>query len=127
MYKNILIMVNKKPIWGCFLVAVRMFKSLKNQEYKLAKVRTEDKKVRTEGKKVRTENIIMNSSYSLNVKNNMDKIYIALSNTIFSPKDLIELLDISPNTATKYISKFKELDLLEKVEGIGQSKFKFKE
>ena len=57
----------------------------------------------------------------------MDKIYIALSNTIFSPKDLIELLDISPNTATKYISKFKELDLLEKVEGIGQSKFKFKE
>ena len=91
------------------------------------KVRTEDKKVRTEGKKVRTENIIMNSSYSLNVKNNMDKIYIALSNTIFSPKDLIELLDISPNTATKYISKFKELDLLEKVEGIGQSKFKFKE
>ena len=100
---------------GCFLVAVRMFKSLKNQEYKLSQ------------KKVRTENIIMNSSYSLNVKNNMDKIYIALSNTIFSPKDLIELLDISPNTATKYISKFKELDLLEKVEGIGQSKFKFKE
>ena len=90
-------------------------------------MRTEDKKVRTEDKKVRTENIIMNSSYSLNVKNNMDKIYIALSNTIFSPKDLIELLDISPNTATKYISKFKELDLLEKVEGIGQSKFKFKE
>jgi len=63
-------------------------------------------KVRTEGKKVRTENIILNISYSLKVKNNMDKI---------------------PNTATKYISKFKELDLLEKVEGIGQSKYKFKE
>jgi len=50
--------------------------------------------VRTEDKKMRTENIIMNSSYSLNVKNNMDKIYIALSNTIFSPKDLIKLFDI---------------------------------
>lgn len=68
----------------------------------------------------------MNSTHPLNVKNNIDKIYIALSNTVFSPKDLIELLDIAPNTATNYINKFKELDLLEKVEGIGQSKFKFK-
>lgn len=57
----------------------------------------------------------------------MDKIYVALSNVIFSPKDIIELLEVSPNTATNYINKFKELDLIEKVEGVGQSKFRFKE
>ena len=42
------------------------------------------------------------------VKNNMDKLYISLYNTIFSPKDVIEILGVSPNTATKYINKFKD-------------------
>lgn len=51
----------------------------------------------------------------------MDKLY----NTIFSPKDVIEILGVSPNTATKYINKFKELGLLEQIKGIGQSKYKF--
>ena len=83
-------------------------------------------KLRTEGKKLRTRDKINNSSNSIRTKNNLDKIYIALSNTIFSPKDIIELLNVAPNTATSYINKLKELDLLEKVEGIGQSKFKFK-
>ena len=67
----------------------------------------------------------MNSSNSLKVKNNMDKLYIALYDTIFSPKDVIEILGVSPNTATKYINKFKELGLLEQIKGIGQSKYKF--
>ena len=75
---------------------------------------------------MRTRDKINNSSNSLKIKNNLDKIYIALSNTIFSPKDIVELLNVAPNTATNYINKLKELDLLEKVEGIGQSKFKFK-
>lgn len=69
----------------------------------------------------------MNSINPSNVKNNMDKIYMALKNTIFSPKDILELLEVSPNTATNYINRFKELDILEKIEGIGQSKYKFKE
>lgn len=77
--------------------------------------------MRTENKKVRTHNIIMNSSNSLKVKNNMDKLY----NTIFSPKDVIEILGVSPNTATKYINKFRELGLLEQIKVIGQSKYKF--
>ena len=91
------------------------------------KLRTEYKKLRTESKKVRTEDLILNSSNSLNVKNNMDKIYIAFLKSIFSPKDIIELLGVAPNTATHYINKLKELGLLEKVKGIGQCKFKFKE
>ena len=82
--------------------------------------------MRTEDKKLRTRDKINNSSNSLKIKNNLDKIYIALSNSIFSPKDIIKLLNLVPNTATNYINKLKELDLLEKVEGIGQSKFKFK-
>ena len=58
--------------------------------------------------------MILNSSNSLNVKNNMGKIYIAFLESIFSPKDIIELLDVSLNTATHYINKLKESGLLEK-------------
>ena len=45
---------------------------------------------------MRTRDIIKNSTNSLKNKNNLDKIYIALSNTIFSPKDIIELLNVAP-------------------------------
>lgn len=90
------------------------------------KMRTDDVKMRTDDVKVITRNIIMNSSNPVKTKNNMDKIYLAFYNMIFSPKNIIELLGVSPNTATNYINKLKKLDLLEKVDGIGQSKYKFK-
>ena len=89
-------------------------------------MRTDDVKMRTGDVKVITRNVIMNSSNPVKVKNNMDKIYLAFYNMIFSPKNIIELLGVSPNTATNYINKLKKLDLLEKVDGIGQSKYKFK-
>ena len=73
-----------------------------------------------------TESLIINSEYNRNTKNNLDKIFIAYSNSIFSPKDIIQLLDVSKNTATSYINKFLNLNVLVKVEGIGQSKYRFK-
>ncbi len=97
------------------------------------KLRTDSKKLRTqskncelEGKKLQTQDIIFNSKYSNIIKNNMDKIYVSFSETLFSPKDIIELLNVAPNTATSYIKKLSDLGLLDRVYGIGQAKYKFK-
>lgn len=75
---------------------------------------------------MRTEDIIANTKYNDKVKNNLDKIYVGFNETIFSPKDIIESLKVAPNTATSYIKKLTDLNLLDKVCGIGQSKYKFK-
>ena len=56
----------------------------------------------------------------------MDKIYVSFSETLFSPKDIINLLKVAPNTATSYIKKLSDLGLLDRVYGIGQAKYKFK-
>lgn len=86
----------------------------------------EEKNYELKDGKVHIQNKIKNSSLSLKIKNNLDKTYLALYDIVFSPKDIINLLGVSPNTATKYINKLKELDLIEKVKGMGQSKYKFK-
>lgn len=83
-------------------------------------------KLRTEGQKLRTQMIIRNSKYSKRIKDNLDKICVAYQESIFGPKEIIELLGISPNTATSYLVKFIELGLVDKVEGAGQSKYRFK-
>ena len=70
--------------------------------------------------------VIRNSKYSKRIKDNLDKICVAYQESIFGPKEIIELLDISPNTATSYLVKFIELGLVDKVEGAGQSKYRFK-
>lgn len=69
---------------------------------------------------------INDSGYSKNVKNNLDKIYMTYSDNIFQPKDIISILNVSPNTATCYIDKLVELKLIDKIDGIGKSKYKFK-
>lgn len=46
--------------------------------------------------------------------------------SVFSAKEIIGLLNCVPNTATKYIKKLLELDLIEKVDGLGKGKYKFK-
>ncbi len=76
--------------------------------------------------KIDTSKIIKDSNFSLNTKNNLDKIFISFKDMIFSPKNIIELLNVSKNTATNYIDKLKNLNLLDKIEGLGQSKYKFK-
>lgn len=68
---------------------------------------------------------IADSSNCKNVKNNLDKIYVSLKDSIFSPKDVMSVLNVAPNTATKYIDKLKKLNLLQSVKGVGQSKYRF--
>jgi predicted HTH transcriptional regulator len=100
-----------------------------NEEYcELAgtKLRTDSQKLRTDSQKLRTEAIIRNSNHPVKTINNMDKIYTAFSETVFGPKDVIELLKVAPNTATSYIRKLLSLDVLDKIEGIGQSKYRFR-
>lgn len=59
------------------------------------------------------------------MKNNLDKIYVSLQDSIFSPKDVMSVLNVAPNTATKYIDKLKKLNLLQSVKGVGHSKYHF--
>ncbi len=70
--------------------------------------------------------MISKSGYPTKIKNNLDRIYTAFANEIFSPKDIIELLGVSQNTATNYMGRLLKLNIIIKVEGIGQSKYKFK-
>ncbi len=86
-----------------------------------------NKNLRTEGGNLRTQALISNSKYKTSTKNNLEKIYIAFHHDTFGPKDIIELLHISPNTATSYISKLSELNVLTKVAGVGQSKYRFRD
>ncbi len=90
------------------------------------KLRTESKNCELKAKKLRTAEIIRNSNYAIGVKSKLEKIYIAYSESVFSPKDIISLLKVSPNTATNYINKLQELQLIDKVKGTGQSKYIFK-
>ena len=90
------------------------------------KLGTGAKKLGTGAKKLGTESFIINSKHNKNTKNNMNKIFIAYSDSIFSPKDIMQLLGVSKNTATSYINKFLNLNVLVKIEGIGQSKYRFK-
>lgn len=45
---------------------------------------------------------------------------------LFGAKEIIQLLNCVPNTATNYIKKLLELDLIEKVQGLGKGRYKFK-
>ena len=74
----------------------------------------------------KVQSVIADSLNSINVRNNLNKIYISFYNSIFSPKDIVTLLNVAPNTATHYINKLKNLNLLDNIKGIGQSKYRFK-
>lgn len=65
--------------------------------------------------RLRTEDLISNTKYKELVKNNMNKIYVSFGKSLFSPKHIIDLLKVVPNTATNYIKKLSNLDLLDKV------------
>lgn len=95
---------------------------LKLTNFKINKVNEED----FEDDFTDSLNKIKKSEYNTRTKNNLDEIFKSLKNVIFSPKDIIELLNVSKNTATNYIDKLKELNLVDKIEGLGQSKYKFK-
>ncbi len=86
----------------------------------------ENKKPILESKNPKIQALISNSKYKTATKNNLDKIYVSFSSSVFSPKDIINLLNVSPNTATNYIEKLSELNVLDKVAGAGQSKYRFK-
>ena len=90
------------------------------------KMRVENQKLGVDRLKLRIQDKISKSSYSNSVKNNLDRIVIEFYGTVFGPRNIIELLDCSNNTATAYISKLQEIDLIEKVTGLGKSRYKFK-
>lgn len=90
------------------------------------KMRFDGKNLRSNDRKVRIESIIKNSGYKVTIKNNLNQLMLEFIDSVFSAKEIIGLLNCVPNTATKYIKKLLELDLIEKVDGLGKGKYKFK-
>ncbi len=86
---------------------------------------TPSKNANVDDRKVKIQSAISLSENSMNVKNNLDKIFVSFQDSIFSPKDIKNALKVSPNTATNYIDKLKSLGVLQSVKGIGQSKYRF--
>lgn len=69
--------------------------------------------------------LINNSKYSENVKHNLVKILDSVKDSVFSNKTITGLLNISQNSATRYINKLKdELQIIEEVRGAGHGKYK---
>lgn len=56
----------------------------------------------------------------------LDKLAMEFMDGLFGAKEIIQLLNCVPNTATNYIKKLLELDLIEKVQGLGKGRYKFK-
>lgn len=82
--------------------------------------------MRFDDRKLRIQSAIKHSDFNVTIKNNLDQIVLEFIDSVFSAKEIIALLNCVPNTATKYIKKLLELDLIEKVEGLGKGKYKFK-
>ena len=75
-------------------------------------------------RKLQFQESIRQSKHSIKTKNNMDKILLDNLNNVFGPKDIIRVLNCSPNTATKYIKLLLQLNLIEEIEG--KAKYKFR-
>ena len=69
---------------------------------------------------------IRGSHYSSKVRNNMDKLLLEFKDSPFTPKDIMRVIHCSQNTATVYLSKLLELNLLSPIKGIGQSGYRFR-
>lgn len=82
--------------------------------------------MRFDDRKSRIQTTIKNSNFNVTSKNNLDQIALEFIDSVFSAKEIIEILNCVPNIATKYIKKLLELDLLDQVEGLGKGKYKFK-
>ena len=83
-------------------------------------------KLGNDDKKLGIKEIIKNSSFSQQIKDNLLKIYSRLGEVVFGNKDIMELLKCSDTTATEYIKKLLELEVIEKVVGKGAGKYMFK-
>ena len=90
------------------------------------KLGIDDEKLGIGDEKLGIREKIKISAFSINVKNNLDKILLEYGDSIFGPSNIIELLGCSRNSATSYIRKMIELDIVDSVIGLGKSKYRFK-
>ncbi len=101
-------------------------KSLKNKKQVNEKVGSDQKKWEVEkGPKIDIIETIKCSNNSLLIKKNMEKIFITFFNVTFSSKNIMELLKVGKNTATKYIKRIKDLNLIIEVKGKGYGRYIF--
>lgn len=101
-------------------------KSLENEKQKNEKVGSTQKKWEVENNlKIDIIETIKSSNNSILIKRNMSKIFIAFSNIPFGSKNIMELLKVGKNTATKYLKRIKDLNLIVEIKGKGYGRYMF--
>ncbi len=69
---------------------------------------------------------ILGSDYSNTTKQNLIKIYHEIGTEVFGNSRIVEILNCSETTATKYIKRlYEELEITVMVEGTGKGKYRF--
>ena len=97
---------------------------MKNKKNK--KVGSVQKKWEVENNlKINIIETIKSSNNSILIKRNMSKIFIAFSNIPFGSKNIMELLKVGKNTATKYLKRIKDLNLIVEIKGKGYGRYMF--
>lgn len=68
----------------------------------------------------------MGSGYTRATKQNLIRIYEEVGTEVFGNSRIVEILDCSETTATKYINRmYEELQITVMVEGAGKGKYRF--
>lgn len=98
-----------------------------SEEFQEIKMGTKPKKkVGIEDQTQDIKQKILGSTYSKLTKQNLIKIYEAVGTEIFGNSKIMDILNCSETTATKYIKRmYEELQITVLVEGVGKGKYKF--
>ena len=97
-----------------------------NEEYFNAKNGSNPKKslwIEAESKEIKDK--ILNSGYSKTIKQNLLRIYEEVHNEIFGNSRIVQILNCSEVTATSYIKRMIELEIIAEISGQGKGKYRF--
>lgn len=101
-----------------------------NYDVPIEKVAFDNRKVDFRDKKVDTEYIescLSDMKVNLPTKEKVKMIFLKFgTHKVFSRKEIVELLKISPTSASVLMTKLDKAGLLEAVAGQGKGKYKFK-
>ena len=79
--------------------------------------------IEAESKEIKEK--ILDSGYSKTIKQNLLRIYEEVHNEIFGNSRIVQILNCSEVTATSYIKRMIELEIIAEISGQGKGKYRF--
>lgn len=67
----------------------------------------------------------MDSGYSKTIKQNLLRVYEEVHNEVFGNSRIVQVLNCSEVTATSYIKRMIELEIIAEISGQGKGKYRF--